>query len=81
MEILLTEKLSFTIIRSFKRQKLSSTILWNLDMSKLHGSVEKKKKKKNSNGARDTRFTIETKKRILMVHEILDSQSKQKKEF
>ena len=48
-------------------------------MSKLHGSVEKKKKKKNSNGARDTRFTIETKKRILMVHEILDSQSTKKR--
>ena len=30
---LLTEKLSLTIIRSFKRQKLTSTIMSNLNMS------------------------------------------------
>ena len=35
---LLTEKLSFTIIRSFKRQKLSSPIMSNLNMRKLHDS-------------------------------------------
>lgn len=35
---LLVENLSCTIIRSFKQQKLSSTILKNLNMSKLRDS-------------------------------------------